>query len=108
MHKNQQHFDEVAKELEPDKDPRAVLEELGSHASRSRSTDRRLHAPPSTSLLDFIRAHHIVTIPSDVRPILEETPPFMRATTLPAWTRPGPSKRTPPTPTSTSRCPIPP
>jgi uncharacterized protein (DUF885 family) len=41
-------------------------------------------------LVDFIHAHHIVTIPSDVRPILEETPPFMRATTTASMDTPGP------------------
>src|SRR6185437_12843885 len=39
---------------------------------------------------DFIRSHHIVTIPSDVRPIVEETPPFMRATTQASMDSPGP------------------
>ena len=58
-------------------------------------------------LVGFIHSHHIVTIPSDVRPILEETPPFMRAITRPAWTRPAPTKPTPPRPTSTSPSPIP-
>ena len=41
-------------------------------------------------LVDFIRSHHIVTIPSDVRPIVEETPPFMRATTFASMDTPGP------------------
>ena len=58
-------------------------------ASRSRSADPRFHRH-FDSLLDFIRAHHIVTIPSDVRPILEETPPFMRATTQASMDTPGP------------------
>ncbi len=42
------------------------------------------------SLIGFIRAHHIVTIPSDVRPIVEETPPFMRATTFASHGHAGP------------------
>ena len=33
-----------------------------------------------TGLMQFIRAHSIVTIPSDIKPIVQETPPFMRAT----------------------------
>jgi hypothetical protein len=41
-------------------------------------------------LASFIRTHHIVTIPSDVRPIVEETPPFMRATTFASMDTPGP------------------
>ena len=89
MHRNQQHFAAVAKELEPNKTPREVLEELGSQHP---APDQLLNAFRSTfsSLVDFIRTHHIVTIPSDVRPVLEETPPFMRATTQASMDSPGP------------------
>jgi hypothetical protein len=41
-------------------------------------------------LISFIRTKHIVTLPSDVRPILEETPPFERATTFASMDPPGP------------------
>jgi uncharacterized protein (DUF885 family) len=89
LHRNQQHFAEVAKELEPDKTPREVLEELGSqHPAPGQLLDA--FRATFSSLLDFIRTHHIVTIPSDVRPVLEETPPFMRATTQASMDSPGP------------------
>lgn len=89
LHRNQQHFAEVAKELEPNKTPHEVLEELGSQHP---APDQLLDAFRATfsSLLDFIRTHHIVDIPSDVRPVLEETPPFMRATTQASMDSPGP------------------
>jgi uncharacterized protein (DUF885 family) len=89
LRKNQAHFKEVAKELEPDKAPRAVLEELGENHP---APDHLLDAFRATfdGLVSFIRAHHIVTIPSDVRPIVEETPPFMRATTFASMDTPGP------------------
>ncbi len=89
MRKNQAHFNEVAKELEPDKKPRAVLEELGANHP---APDQLLNSFRSTfdGLVSFIRTHHIVTIPSDVRPNLEETPPFMRATTTASMDTPGP------------------
>ncbi|MGA8087517.1 MAG: DUF885 domain-containing protein [Terracidiphilus sp.] len=89
MRRNQQHFADVAKELEPGKTPREVLEELGSQHP---APDQLIPAFTATftSLLDFIRAHHIVTIPSDVRPVVEETPPFMRATTQASMDSPGP------------------
>ena len=89
LRKNRQHFNEVAKELEPDKDPRAVLEELGSMHP---APDQLLASFRATfdSLIGFIRSHRIVTIPSDVRPILEETPPFERATTFASMDTPGP------------------
>jgi uncharacterized protein (DUF885 family) len=89
LHRNQQHFAEVAHQLEPNKTPREVLEELGSQHP---APDQLLDAFRATfsSLLDFIRTHRIVTIPSDVRPVLEETPPFMRATTQASMDSPGP------------------
>jgi uncharacterized protein (DUF885 family) len=89
MRQNQQHFAEVAKELEPNKTPREVLEELGSqHLAPGKLIPA--FTATFTSLLDFIRSHHIVTIPSDVRPVVEETPPFMRATTQASMDSPGP------------------
>jgi uncharacterized protein (DUF885 family) len=89
LRKNQTHFKEVAKELEPTKEPQAVLEELGENHP---APDHLLDAFRATfdGLVSFIRTHHIVTIPSDVRPIVEETPPFMRATTFASMDTPGP------------------
>jgi uncharacterized protein (DUF885 family) len=89
LRKNQQHFNELAKEVEPGKEPQQVLEELGSHHP---APDQLLASFRNTfdSLIGFIRDKHIVTIPSDVRPILEETPPFMRATTFASMDTPGP------------------
>ena len=89
LRKNQAHFNQVAKELEPNKDARAVVEELGEDHP---APDHLLDTFRATfnGLVDFIRSHHIVTIPSDVRPIVEETPPFMRATTFASMDTPGP------------------
>ncbi len=44
-------------------------------------------------LRDFIEPHHIVTIPSPVPPIVEETPPFMRALTTASMDTPGPYEK---------------
>jgi uncharacterized protein (DUF885 family) len=92
LHKNQEHFKQVAKELEPDKTPGAVLEELGENHP---APDQLLNTFRGTfdGLVSFIREHHIVTIPSDVRPIVEETPPFMRATTQASMDTPGPFEK---------------
>jgi uncharacterized protein (DUF885 family) len=88
MRKNQAHFNHLAKELEPTKEPSAVLEELGENHP---APDHLLDAFRATfdGLDSFIRTHHIVTIPSTVRPIVEETPPFMRATTFASMDTPG-------------------
>jgi len=89
MRKNQAQFNQIAKELEPAKEPRAVVEELGE---KHPAPDQLLNSFRATfdGLVSFIRSHHIITIPSDVRPILEETPPFMRATTTASMDTPGP------------------
>jgi uncharacterized protein (DUF885 family) len=89
LHQNQQHFKEVAKELEPNKGPSAVLEELGENHP---APDHLLDAFRATfdGLVSFIHSHRIVDLPSEVRPILEESPPFMRATTFASMDTPGP------------------
>ena len=89
LRKNQAHFNQVAKELEPAKEPAAVVEELGeNHPAPGALLDT--FRGTFDGLVSFIRAHHIVTIPSDVRPIVEETPAFMRATTFASMDTPGP------------------
>jgi uncharacterized protein (DUF885 family) len=92
LHKNQQHFNQIAKQLEPNKDPRTVLEELGSDHPAPAQLLNSFRAT-FDSLISFIKSHHIVTIPSDVRPIVEETPPFMRATTFASMDTPGPFEK---------------
>jgi hypothetical protein len=89
MRKNQEHFKQVAHELEPTKEPGAVLEDLGKqHPAPGELMDA--FRATFDGLMSFIRSHNIVTIPSDVRPIVEETPPFMRATTFASMDTPGP------------------
>jgi uncharacterized protein (DUF885 family) len=89
LRNNQEHFRQIAHDLEPDKDPRAVLQLLGEDHP---APDQLIGSFRATfdSLMSFIRSHHIVTIPSDVRPIVDETPPFMRATTTASMDTPGP------------------
>jgi uncharacterized protein (DUF885 family) len=89
LRNNQEHFKQVAAELEPNKSPREVLDELGRDHP---APDQLLNSFRAAfdGLTAFIRSHHIVTIPSDVRPVVEETPPFMRATTFASMDTPGP------------------
>lgn len=89
MKANQAEFAKVAKELDPNKTPREVLAEL---AADHPAPDKLLDTFRSTfdTLIGFIDSHHIITIPSMVRPTLEETPPFMRATTFASMDTPGP------------------
>ena len=89
MKANQAEFAKVAKELDPDKTPRQVLAELAADHPPS---DKILDTFRATfgTLIGFIDSHHIITIPSTVRPTVEETPPFMRATTFASMDTPGP------------------
>jgi uncharacterized protein (DUF885 family) len=89
LHKNQAEFARIAKEVDPTKTPQEVLAEL---ATIHPAPDKLLTTFSDTfaSLIDFINAHHIITIPSKVEPTLEDTPPFMRATTSASMDAPGP------------------
>ncbi len=89
LRRNQSEFARVARSIEPTKSAREVLAMLAAD-----------HPPPEKllasfaatfdGLIDFIQTRQIITIPSDVRPILRETPPFMRATTFASMDTPGP------------------
>ncbi len=92
MKQNQADFARIGKELDPSKTPQEVLAQLA-----------RIHPAPD-KLLDtfrdsfsaeiaFLQQHHIITLPRDVRPVLEETPPFERATTQASMDPPGPFER---------------
>jgi uncharacterized protein (DUF885 family) len=89
LHKNQAEFERLAKEVDPSKTPKEVLAEL---ASIHPAPDQLLPTFQNTfdSLIHFIHGKQIITIPSDVQPVLEETPPFMRATTQASMDSPGP------------------
>ncbi|HEY1760203.1 MAG TPA: DUF885 domain-containing protein [Bryobacteraceae bacterium] len=89
LRENQQKFRETAAKIDPNKTPQQILAEL-----------EKDHPAPAdllgsfrdtvVKLRDFINEKKIVTIPSPVLPILEETPPFMRALTFASMDTPGP------------------
>ena len=89
MKANQAEFARIAKELDPKKTPQEVLAEL---ATIHPAPDKLLDAfrDSFNAEITFIQSHHIITLPSDVRPVLEETPPFERATTFASMDPPGP------------------
>ena len=89
LHKNQAEFARVAKEVDPAKTPREVLAEL---ATVHPAPDKLLQTfrDQFASLIAFINEKQIITIPSKIEPTLEETPPFMRATTQASMDPPGP------------------
>jgi uncharacterized protein (DUF885 family) len=86
---NQKKFAETAALIDRNKTPKQILDELDKDHPPG---DKLLDAFRDTlgGLTRFIQDHKIVTIPSPVPPILEETPPFMRALTFASMDTPGP------------------
>jgi len=92
MKQNQEEFKRVAAQVDSKRSPAQIMDDLlADH-------------PPAAKLLEsfkdvlsglrrFIELHKIVTIPSDVPPIVEETPPFMRALTTASMDTPGPFEK---------------
>jgi uncharacterized protein (DUF885 family) len=92
LHRNQQWFKKVAAQIDPQKSPEQIQSEL-----------QQDHPAPDQLLQTFrddlggIRQYlidkQIVTIPSPVPPIVEETPPFARALTFASMDTPGPYEK---------------
>ena len=89
LHANQKKLKETAAKIDAKKTPQQVLLELESDHP---APDKLLDAfrDECVKLRDFIVANKIITIPSPVLPILEETPPFERALTFASMDTPGP------------------
>jgi uncharacterized protein (DUF885 family) len=86
---NQEWFRRVAAEIDPKRTPQEILAELESDHP---APDKLLDTFRGTlgGLHDFIEKRHIITIPSPVPPIVEESPAFMRALTTASMDTPGP------------------
>lgn len=87
--RNQKEFIRVARLIDPAKTPEQILQDAEQDHP---STDGLLSAVRDTLEGErrFISEHHIVTIPSPVLPIVEETPPFGRALSSASMDIPGP------------------
>ena len=89
LHANQKKFRETAALIDPNRAPNAILDDLKKdHPAPAKLLDA--FRETCTSLAAFVTEKKIVTIPSPVPPILEETPPFMRALTFASMDTPGP------------------
>ncbi len=85
---NQERFRKVAAQIDPKRPPRQILEE----AEKDHPAPGKLlqaFRDVLGGLQNFINAKKIITIPSPVLPILEETPPFARALTFASMDTPG-------------------
>jgi len=92
LKKEQQAFAEAAKEIDPGKSAREVFKQIQSE-----------HPTPENLLPDigkdleqirnFVTTHHLVTIPSEVRARVTETPQYRRATSFASMDTPGPFEK---------------
>jgi len=89
---NQQEFQRVAARIDPKRTPQQILEEAEKDHPPA---DKLLQSFRDVlgGLRSYIETRHIVTIPSPVPPIVEETPPFMRALTTASMDTPGPYEK---------------
>ena len=88
LRKEQKAFAEAAKKIDPDKSPTEVFKQMQSE-----------HPPPEGLLADvgkdleqirkFVATHKLVTIPSEVRARVKETPQYRRATSFASMDTPG-------------------
>jgi len=88
LRKNQQQFRDTAKKIDPNQTPQQILED----AEKDHPTaDKLLPAfrDSLAGLREYIVQHKLMTIPSPVMPIVEETPPFARALTSASMDTPG-------------------
>ena len=92
LRKNQQQFKEVAAKIDPAKTPQQILEELEKDHP---APDKLLQTFRDTlgGLRDYLEQRHIVSVPSQVLPIVQETPPFARALTFASMDTPGPYEK---------------
>lgn len=88
MRRNQQQLKEVAAQIDPHRSLGEVLADL--HKDHP-PADQLLQTFRDTlgGLRQFIEQEKIITIPSTVPPIVEETPPFARALTTASMDTPG-------------------
>lgn len=89
LKRTQGEFREVAKRLDATKEPMDVYRDLG----KEHPTPAEL-VPTATATLEGIRQYlvdqHIITIPSEVRAQVAETPSFNRALSFASMSTPGP------------------
>src|SRR5260370_24879669 len=88
----QNSFAEAAKKIDPGKSPAEIFKQIQSE-----------HPTPESLLPDigknleqirkYVAGHHLVTIPSEVRARVKETPQYRRATSYASMDTPGPFER---------------
>src|SRR5207249_5736574 len=88
----QNAFAEAAKKVDPNKPPIEVFKQIQSE-----------HPPPDKLIPDvakaldkirkYVLSHHLVSIPSEIRAKVKETPQYLRATSFASMDTPGPFEK---------------
>jgi uncharacterized protein (DUF885 family) len=92
LRKNQEWFKETAKQIDPNRDPQEILKDMQKdHPEPAKLLDA--YSDLLGGLRSYVADHHIMTIPSQEQPTMEETPPFERATTFASMDTPGPFEK---------------
>jgi uncharacterized protein (DUF885 family) len=89
LRRNQQRYKDTAAMLDPNQTPQQMLEQMGKDHP---APDKLLQSFRDVlgGLKTYIQEKKIITVPSQVMPIVEETPPFARALTFASMDTPGP------------------
>jgi len=92
LRENQRKLVELCKHIDAKKTPQEIAEGFEKNHP---APDQLLQTFRNTlsGLVDFIKQHKIITIPPSGPPVLEETPPFMRALTTASMDTPGPYEK---------------
>lgn len=90
---NQTRFKETAWKLDSKKSASQILSEMDKDHPEPEKLLQTVR-DVNEKLVKFIQEKGIVTLPSEVRPIVEETPPFLRALTFASMDTPGPFEMT--------------
>ncbi len=89
LRENQNHFKEIAKKIAPKKTYQQVLHDLEKDHPKPEKLLQSVRDVMG-GLRQFLVDKKIVTVPSPVEPIIQETPPFERAIVMASMDTPGP------------------
>ena len=89
----QDEFKTTAAAIDPNRTPADVIKTLSQDHPDSEGVLPEV-ASGLSDLRNYVIAHRLATIPSDVLPMVRETPPYMRATTFASMDTPGPFEKT--------------
>jgi uncharacterized protein (DUF885 family) len=92
LKEEQDAFAKAAREIDPDKPAAEVFKQIQKEHPTPENLIRDV-AKDLEQIRKYVVAHHLVTIPSEVRAQVKETPQFRRATSFASMDTPGPFEK---------------